>query len=283
MQRAGLYRSARWWPSWRRGPVSLGIPMALASLAGCGGGTPLLHPAHVLRPGHAAIGAGFSGRLTASSDLRVEGEEGVDEASTSANGARIEDVALAPGVAPFVAGRVGIDGDNEAGITYTARAFRIDARHAFHVGPLFISAGLGGSVVFPKARKENDEDVGSATGGGADLPLLFGVRSASDLYAVWIGPRGGFEFLRGELRDDSALAPDPSIPGGAPPGSDLVDFDASHGFIGGLVGMRVGFRHFHVALETSASYHRVSGELGSTSATIDYLDITPAGAAIISF
>lgn len=246
-------------------------------LVGCSGGAPLLHPAHVLRPGHAAVGAGVSGRLAAASDVSAAADAALSEEAVAANGARIEDVVLAPGVAPYVAGRVGIDGDNEAGITYTARAFRLDVRHAFHFGPLFLSAGVGGSAVFPRVREEGGQEVGTATGGGGDLPVLLGVRSASDLYAVWLGPRGGFELLRGELRDDAVFVPD------TPVGADLADFDATHGFVGGLVGMRVGFRHFHVALEAAAAYHRVDGSVGSTEVSIDFLELTPAGAAIISF
>ena len=41
-------------------------------------------------------------------------------------------------------------------------------------------------------------------GGGVDVPVLFGWRSTSDLYALWVGPRGGLEALGGIRRNGAA-------------------------------------------------------------------------------
>ena len=76
-------------------------------------------------------------------------------------------------MSPWASGRVGIDGDNEAGLSYLGRSFRIDGRHAFDVGPLQLSLGAGASVVVPRP----DDELGKAYGGGADVPILLGDNS----------------------------------------------------------------------------------------------------------
>src|SRR5258708_26793699 len=119
-------------PAWRRGmarttspPVcgrsSRGFVKARAAaacsvvVAGCAGGGPLLHGAHALGPGATAQGAGFSGTF-ATGDVKAAAR-----ATRSADRDAAAD-AIAPGVAPWVGARVGIGGENEAGLTYTGRS-----------------------------------------------------------------------------------------------------------------------------------------------------------------
>jgi hypothetical protein len=253
-----------------RPPYPRGTITAIAVLlAGCGGGAPLLHPAHVLAPGQVMAGAGLSGQLALVPS---------STAATSPNQGSLQDLAVAPGVAPWVSGRAGIPGSNEGGLTYSGHALRVDARHAFELNrAVAISLGVGATAVL--ARRPGDSDASGVYGGGADVPLLIGVRSSSDIYAFWFGPRGGFDILSGGLQLGQS--------------SPVLDVSARH-FYGGLVaGLRVGFRHVHVAIELDAAYHRVDGSFRpsaasttptmSTSASLQQISLTPAGALEVTF
>ncbi|APR83310.1 Hypothetical protein A7982_08659 [Minicystis rosea] len=244
---------------------------ALSSAAiGCGGGGPLLHPAHVLAPGAVSVGAGLSGQLA----LKPS-ETTTTTAANAASGGALQDLGVAAGVAPWVSGRMGVAGDNDFGLTYSGRAIRVDGRHAFSLGKPTLSIGLGASAIM--ARRPGDgNDVSGVFGGGADLPILIGVKSPSDIYSVWFGPRAGFEILAGRLQLGQDTA------------AQTFDVQARH-FYGMLVaGVRVGFRHVHVAIELDAGYHRVDGTFkstgsGETSTHVQQITLTPAGALEVSF
>jgi hypothetical protein len=241
---------------------SLAIAIALAA-TGCGGGSPLLHPAHVNGPGVFSFGAGASGQMA----VRDVGGEASDTG-------QLQDATVAPGVAPWVAGRVGIRGSNEAGLTYTGRTVRLDARHAFDLGGPALSVGAGASAIFPQ-RPGYGDSKSRLYGGSLDVPVLFGVRTRSDLYALWFGPRAGFGVIGGSFRE--VLPPQPNTT------AEFRDVEARH-FHGGLVvGMRAGFRHLHVAIEVDGTYHHVEGALGGTDAAIDQVTVTPAGALVLTF
>jgi hypothetical protein len=185
----------------------------------------------------------------------------------------LEDLTVAPGVAPWVGGRVGIEGSNEAGITYSGRSIRVDGRHAFGLGVPTLSIGLGASAIVAD-RPSNDSE-SSVYGGGADVPILIGVTSRNDIYSLWIGPRAGFELLSGRVETTELSS--------GPVEQAVVDADGKHIYVGALVGLRVGFRHIHVAIEVSGAYHHATGSLGDFSATLDQVSFTPAGALIVSF
>lgn len=182
---------------------------------------------------------------------------------------QLDELTVAPALAPWIGARVGLPHENEAGLGYTGRALRLDGRHAFTFGDLTLSLGLGASAVAPLRPGEGSE--GSRVyGGGLDLPVLLGVRSANDLYAFWIGPRAGVELLSGRV---------PS-PDGSP---TLADLRGSHVHAGLVVGVRVGFRHVHAALELSAAYHHAAGTLGGVELGLDQVSLTPGGALLLSF
>lgn len=234
--------------------ASAALVVALG-LLGCGAGAPLLHSAHVLHAGDVTAGAGLSGELTLS-QLRIS--SGVDVAGAG----RLAQLAAAPGVAPWVGGRIGIAGSNEAGLTYTGRNVRVDVRHAFALGTAALSVGVGGSVIVAR-RPGQDTSSDSVYGGGVDVPVLFGVHSKSDLYALWVGPRAGFEALNGQLA--------------------MGEVSARH-FTGGFVaGVRGGFRHIHVAIEVDGAYHRADGTIAGTKAGVGLFDLAPSTALVISF
>jgi hypothetical protein len=227
--------------------------LALLLLTGCGGGAPLLHPAHVLAPGFVAFGAGASGQLMVRPSANAKDES-------------LRRLSVAPGVAPVVAARIGVPGANEVGLTYTGRSVRADARHAFQRGDAALSVGLGASMVLP-GRPPGNASGNDVYGAGADVPIVVGARSRGDAYAIWAGARGGFELLSGNV-GDAGTARDVSV---------------RHVYGGGLVGVRGGFRHVHVAIEVDAAYHRASGTIGPDERTIDGFVLTPAGALIVTF
>jgi hypothetical protein len=216
------------------------------------------------------MGAGMSGQvLVLPSDL----PNGTASAADPSKPATLETMAFAPGLAPWVAGRIGIKGSNEAGLTYAGRAIRLDGRHAFPLGEkTALSVGLGGSGIIA-SQPGGEPDNRSVYGGGLDIPVLIGYTSTADLYSFWAGPRGGFEILSGGLLN----APNP----GAPVVEEEVG--ARHVYVGFVAGLRVGFRHVHVALELDGAYHFADGEIGALSMTIDQFTLTPSGALIISF
>ena len=238
---------------------------AALSLLGCGAGAPLLHSAHVLHAGDVSAGAGLSGEL-ALSQLSVG-------TGTDLRGAgRLAQLAAAPGIAPWVGGRVGLVGSNEAGLTYTGRNLRIDVRHAFALGTAALSVGVGGSMI--TAERPGQDIAGSSVfGGGVDIPVLFGVHSKSDLYAFWIGPRAGFEALSGHV----------AMSQGQTDALVLSDVSARHFFSGFVVGVRGGFRHIHVAIEVDGAYHRADGSIRGSSTGVGLFALAPSGALLISF
>ncbi len=223
------------------------------------------------------VGAGLSGQLALRPLPAVAPAIAPDRGS-------LQDLAIAPGVAPWVSGRVGIVGSNEGGLTYSGHAVRLDLRHAFNFGNgAALSVGLGGTAVL--ARRPGEANANGVYGGGGDLPVLIGLRSRSDVYAFWFGPRAGFDILAGGIQLDET--------------SPTLDVSAKH-FYGGLTaGMRVGFRHIHLALEVNAAYNYATGTFQTppvagvagmpgmagtpTSTSVQQISLTPAGALEVTF
>ena len=192
---------------------------------GCGGGVPLLHPAHALPVDTVTAGAGVSGNF-----VLGDAGEAIDGAvvANSQQGAAIVPeqqeeffrggfayTLITPGLAPWVGARVGLGMNNEAGATYTARSIRVDARHALQGESLAASVGLGGTGHLMRPGSDRPVapgseatvgasgtipglDEGNVTGWGLDLPLLVGWRSTPALVQLWAGLRGGFELLWGD-------------------------------------------------------------------------------------
>lgn len=238
--------------------------LAAALLCACGGASPLMHPAHVLGPNDVDLGAGFASEFSVASAV-------ADSSPTAER--LLHEATVAPGLSPWLAARLGLDEGFEAGLGYTGRTMRIDARRAFELGAPTLSAGLGASLVLPRRHDDLGFRVG---GGGADLPLLLGFRSDADIFAGWIGARGGFEWLDGQR--DLEVAPDAPLD---TPTSEEVS--GLHGFVGGLLGLRVGFRYVHAVLEIDAAMHWASGDVGAESVAVRQLGLSPAGALVAHF
>jgi hypothetical protein len=238
---------------------------AALSLLGCGAGAPLLHSAHVLHAGDVTAGAGLSGELALS-------QLSVSAGSDPRGAGRMAQLAAAPGIAPWVSGRFGITGSNEAGLTYTGRNLRVDVRHAFALGTAALSVGVGGSMI--AAERPGQDIAGSSIfGGGVDVPVLFGAHSKNDLYAFWVGPRAGFEALSGEV----------AMSQGQTDALVLSAVSARHFFGGFVVGVRGGFRHVHVAIEVDGAYHRADGSIRGASTGVGLFALAPSAALLMSF
>ncbi len=266
--------------------IVVGVVLAGAS-AGCGGGAPLLHPARTLASGDVRAAGGISAHVVPGSfgeDLRRAREISAGDPSGQsspgapgsnpayARGALVA-AAVAPGLAPFIAGRVGVGNRFEGGLTYTGRGVRADMRRAFGEDPWSLSVGLGVSAALYGRQQGTDlpnVNLGSMHGYGADLPVLAGWQSLGGLYSLWFGPRGGFERLSIET-----LTSEPKeVAVGLPP----VSLAAPRWHAGGVLGIATGFNHVHVALEAGVSYQVVSGTYNANAETIRGLTITPASA-----
>jgi hypothetical protein len=266
---------------------------ALLSTA-CGGGAPLLHAAHTLGEGDVAFAAGTSGQLSVGelekADSRLDATAGIPGGATSEGQRRdfvrggLTRLAVAPGVAPFAAARVGLGRHNEAGLTYTGRSFRLDGRHALEWPSVALSFGGSATGVLARPGNEPDLHVGdmpraggglrtleltSVSGYGLELPLLFGYRSSADVVKLWTGLRAGFEHDSANLT--LVAAPDTAL---ASTGS------ATRFWGGGLVGFSVGLSPIEVRVELDAAYQTIHGnvltEEGELSGSIAGWSLTPA-------
>jgi hypothetical protein len=239
-----------------------------AACLGCGGSGPLLHPAHVLHPGKASIGSGVSGEMILAGARAEAAGATLDGARRSA----LEELTVAPGVAPWVGARVGVEGSNEVGLAYTGRALRVSGRHAFSLGEPTLSAGLGVAALLAE-RPGEDSDGRGAYGAGLDVPVLLGFQSTADIYSLWLGPRLGFELVQGKV----------GVPSATPAGQIPTDASGQHLQLGFVLGVRAGLRHVHVALEVDATYHRAWGEIGGEHVRIEQATIAPGGGLSVTF
>lgn len=276
-------------------------PLCATLLPACGGGAPLLHPAHTLPEGDVNFAAGTSGRF-ALGGLH-DADEALDAAASDPGGARsqaerarfvegaIARFAVAPGVAPFVAARVGLGHHNEGGFTYTGRGVRIDGRHAFEWPNLALSIGAAASGALARPGDQPKEHVGdglgadtglrtisltSLNGYGLELPVLFGYRSSADVVKLWAGLRVGVEYDS----FDVTLVQSPDSPVGSRGSATQV-------WGGGLAGFSVGLAPIEVRVEVDAAYASVHGKLltygGDLSGTVAGWSLTPAMAISAKF
>jgi hypothetical protein len=112
--------------------------------------------------------------------------------------------------------------------------------------------------------------LGELHGWGGDLPLLIGYESAGGLVSAWAGVRGGYE----SVAISQVLSEPKTVTLGTPP----VSLSADRTWGGGLIGVAVGFRHVHVAMELDAAYAYISGSYNATSVTVQGVSLAPAAA-----
>lgn len=245
------------------GRVRPRVALAAATLfvAACGGGSPLFHGAHVLNPGATAEGAGFSGTFTTGDAKAAARSPRAAERSAALD-------ALAPRVAPWVNARVGIGAESEAGLTYSGRAVRLDARRAFEDGAVALSVGAGASAVLRGGDSQRETTGTSSTWGpwgyGFDVPVVVGWKSSAGVVSLWGGVRGGFEKLTADR-------------------SSAIELDLNRWYGGGLVGLGLGFRHVQAALELDAYYQGVSGSFAGDDVRLHGVTLTPGAGLIFTF
>jgi hypothetical protein len=244
-----------------------------------------LHGAHVLTPGAVQAAGGVSTTFALGDAKRaIDGARAAPAATVAAKGAEDQDrgalalVGYAPGVAPVLAARVGLPGDNEAGIAYTGRVARVDARHAFEDGKLALSIGAGLTYL----RFSGHGDVANVDGIdysgqtlGFDVPLLVGWKSDAGIVRVWAGPRASYQ--------KSGATVQLSLRRGG--GPEPLDWTASLSSwqVGGVVGCAVGFRRIHGILELDGGYGALKGTLAGVDTTISGVTLSPAAALEYAF
>ena len=265
------------------------LALAAASGVGCGGAAPLLHPAHVEPEGVVTAGAGVSGQFVtgdAANKLRkarettVQGLAPTADADVKYRVGALAVAALGPGVSPFVSARVGIGGDNEAGLSYTGRSLRIDARHAFQTPSWALSIGLGGHGTRGRPGDGTSSELaGLSTEGvngfGVDLPILVGWRSDAQLLSFWGGGRAGFEKLGGRICLGEG--------GQGCPAS--TPWSATRSFGGAVLGFTLGFRHVFVSLEVDGYYQHAKASFDDRpgDVAVSGFTIAPSGAVMGRF
>ncbi len=156
------------------------LVLALGASA-CGGGAALMHPAHTLSAGRVTFGAGVSNNFAlGDADAAIQsarvaaGADTVvlpDEEEAYLRGT-IADTLLAPGLAPWVGARAGVGYDSDAGVTYTGRAVRVDARHSFQDERVALSIGGGLSGKLLRPRTDSGPDGGIRAQNQSDIPGL---------------------------------------------------------------------------------------------------------------
>lgn len=184
--------------------------------------------------------------------------------------------AMGPDLSPVAGARVGVGGGFEGGIMYTGRGARIDLRREFKLGrPWALSVGLGLDTAF-EGRDTNalsGVDNANLLGFGADIPVLLGWRSTAGLYYFWVGARIGYEHDTIQARTEQSPQDQNTEP-------QLVGDRVA---VGGLLGIAIGFKHIHVALELEADYAYITGSFGGggqpvVPGSIDGVSLTPATA-----
>jgi hypothetical protein len=293
-------------PHSSRGAPVRGGGFLLMSLgvAACGGAAPLLHPAHALPVNTVSAGAGVSGQFAsggvgaAIDSGRSAAAQPLDApAQARAYAAGVLAKALVgPGASPWVAARVGLPENLEAGLTYTGRSIRLDGRYVSRLTDTWaLSLGLGGTALLfspdstalgqgpgleAPAAGEAEFNL-DATGWGADLPLLIGYESFGGFVEVWGGVRVGYEALSGELL---ANVQDPASP--------RMDASGHRLWAAGLAGLSLGVPPIWFRFELSTTAHRLSGEVEaagpdadrwSARASLTAWTFTPSGALVGKF
>lgn len=256
----------------------------LAAGAGCGASVPTMHSAHVLQKGQVRVLAGASHHVTLG-DTEVAIDESRrlgDSPEAIAEGERdafvqgaVADAIGTPGLAPFIAARVGLGGENEMGISYSGRRVRGDLRHALALDEdvaLSLGGGIGG--ILPNvgsssprtgtgAPKEPEGDSigrfdgGSVSGWTLDVPILLGTRTRPDVVSAWIGARALYERFSADFVFDF----DSSEPLSA------AESEGSRFFAGAVAGLSVGMKPLRVVLEMSGGYQSLDADVRTESVT----------------
>lgn len=261
------------------------------SMLGCGGASPLLHPAHALKQNEISVGSGVSSRVVLASTQRRIQEAQVLAASNSIDNGEIEqqyitgnllERSLEPGLTAWVGGRVGLGDSWEAGMAYTGHRLRVDGRHVFENETEALSLGVAAHVLLLQLEGSRGNSPGdgldqrlakeslyfSGTGGGIEFPILFGTRRWSRWFEPSIGVRFGYEAVFGHMAlTDQLNKRDPLQPGngdGEQEGLGEIRYAealAHRLYAEGLIGLSAGSAPLFLRLELVAGVHRAIGSV----------------------
>lgn len=242
-----------------------------------------MHTAHTLKAHDARFSAGMAANFAAGkpadaiSTARTDGAGVGNEPSREYAQGVLSASTMAPGFSPLVAARVGLGYDTEAGVTYSGRAIRIDGRWAYQTTSHAVSFGAGASALMARKGEIGSADIAGldlqgVRGFGFDLPIIWGWRSDAELVNVWAGARGGFDKLSGEV-------------GYQRTSSDNVigNVNAYRAFGFGVVGLAIGFRHLHAAVELQGGYQYANGTLWNSQVNVGGFSIAPSTALLMKF
>lgn len=152
------------------------------------------------------------------------------------------------GATPLVFVRHGLGSRADLGVEATASSARAHLRGRLPLGTASLLFGIA-----PHVGVAHDDT--SAVRLGGTVPLVLAIDLFS-LYEAWIGARITVEHIRGDL--------------GALPVS-LTGLRT-----GGVVGLAVGFRRFHVMMELGVDHELWTGDLGDNAIDANGLVLTPA-------
>lgn len=257
---------------WASAQQGYGLSLSALLVSACGGGAPLLHPAHVLPVNTVSFGAGVSGQFASDAaeeridDGRLAATQSLSDPEVARRYSEgvLSQALVAPGLSPWVGARVGLPWRTEAGLTYTGRSIRLDGRHLLALGEVWaLSLGLGASALIlspessgpPTAPTEGGSasqaelDL-NASGWGADVPLVVGYEAVNGFLDVWAGARAGFERVSGHVRSSAG---DPTAP--------ELDAEGQRWWGGALAGFSLGVPPVWLRFELATTFHRVTGQL----------------------
>lgn len=275
------------------------VLLAATWLAGCGAGTPLMHPAHTLERHRVRAGAGASqylvfgptnGAIARSRELGTL--EGVpDEQREEFVEGAVAYAAATPALAPWVGARAGLGGGNEMGLSYTGRRVRGDLRHAFELDDIVLSVGGGLGAILPDLGSGTPRTGGTApdeveggsirgfdgssiSGWTIDVPVLLGARSRPEVVSTWIGVHALYERFSADLMFDFGPNETPV----------LAPADGSRFFAGAVAGFSVGLRPLWAVIEVTGGYQSLSSEVAIGQETffpsLDGFSLTPSFAVV---
>jgi hypothetical protein len=259
--------------------------LALAlTTAGCASVNPVLAPARVLRAERFAVeaGGGYSALVAdpvldnarAANARLAQGTAQPGDEATLVRAALLYGPAP-PGVAPYVAARVGTGNLGEAQLALAGRVLRLGVRRVFWSDELWaFSLGVqarGALVVGLLDGVVPGLGVQESRLLGGDVVALLG-RTSSELYDLYVGVRAGYTY------GDSTMSL-VNVAGGMPFGASGHRID-----VAGVLGLRVGFGRLAGVMELDATgmwlWGRTSTGLdGSTSALL----LIPSAALSYSF
>lgn len=203
--------------------------VSVVALSGCATAVPAMVGGSTTPTNRTDLGIGGAARVPLG-DLK-------DPAVADPTQSGYREAADAGGVVPMAYARYGLSKTWDLGLMVAGTMVRAEARHEtlLQDGSTRTALVVG---LAPYGGWIADRD-GSGSGGrvGFEVPFTFGADIGS-LYEIWVGARGGAEYVFGDFRADGARV--------RTTGAGLR--------LGPVIGMALGVRRFHALVELTAAY-----------------------------